>query len=64
MLGCGMAEIISLRVATERRDEDVNTVFAEYVAAKQKLDTTMRAEDAIAAAKVWKRFLELFCGPF
>lgn len=59
-----MAEIISLRVATERRDEDVNTVFAEYVAAKQKLDTTMRAEDAIAAAKVWKRFLELFCGPF
>lgn len=59
-----MGELIPLKVAAERRSENVDQVFAEYVAAKQKFDQTMRGEDAIAAAKVWKRFLELFCGPF
>ena len=59
-----MAKVICFSVARERRDETVDQVFAEYVAAKEKFDTTMRAEDAIAAAKVWKRFLELFCGRF
>ena len=59
-----MGELVSLKIAASRRSKNVDQVFAEYVAAKQKFDTTMSAEDAIAAAKIWKRFLELFCGPF
>ena len=59
-----MGEVVSIKEAAVRRSEDVDRVFAEYVAAKQKFDETMSGEDAIAAAKIWKRFLELFCGKF
>lgn len=59
-----MGEVVSIEVAAARKSEDVNRVFDEYVAAKRKFDTTLDARDAIAAAKVWKRFLELFCGKF
>ena len=59
-----MGEVVKIEVARARKDEDVNRVFDEYRAAKMKADATMAPEDAIAAAKVWKRFLELFCGEF
>lgn len=59
-----MGELVSFTKATERRAEDVNRLFDAYVAAKHKADATLSVEDGIAAAKIWKRFLELFCGSF
>lgn len=59
-----MGEVVSIKEAAARKSEDVNRVFDEYVAAKRKFDETLNGDDAIAAAKVWKRFLELFCGKF
>lgn len=59
-----MGEVVSIEVASARKSEDVNRVFDEYVAAKRKADISLDRHDAIAAAKVWKRFLELFCGKF
>ena len=59
-----MGEVVSIKVAASRKSEDVNRLFEEYVAAKRKFDETLDGNDAIAAAKIWKRFLEIFCGKF
>lgn len=55
-----MAKVISLRVATERRDVTVEQAWDRYVAAMQKSKETLRIEDGIAAGRAYRQFLDAF----
>jgi len=51
-----MGEVIDLSAA---RDAQMNTAFAEYAAAKNRADETLRILDMVAAARAWERFILL-----
>jgi len=55
-----MTNVISIRVATERRDLSVEQAWERYIAAMQKSKETLRIEDGIAAGKAYRQFLELY----
>ncbi len=57
-------KVVPIAEAKRRRDMLVEDVWNAYLAAKTKADATGHVDDAIAAGKLWKRFLELFVGPF
>lgn len=51
-----MGDVIDLEAA---RDAQTNSAFAEYAAAKNRADETLRILDMIAAARAWERFILL-----
>ena len=55
-----MGELISLKVATERRDVTVEQAWDRYIAAMQRSKETLRIEDGIAAGKAYRQFLDLY----
>ncbi len=59
-----MLKVVSIADARRDRDARVEDLWDAYVAAKGKADKSESVEDGIAAARLWKRFLELFVGPF
>lgn len=56
------AKLISLADARQDRDISVEAAWDAYIAARAVADETLKLEDGIAAAKAFKRFLELFVG--
>jgi len=55
-----MAKVISLKVATERRDVTVEQAWDRFISAMQKSKETLRLEDGIAAGKAYRQFLDVF----
>ena len=55
-----MAKVISLKVATERRDVTVEQAWDRFVAAMQHSKETLRIEDGIAAGRAYRQFLEMY----
>lgn len=55
-----MAKVISLKVATERRDVTVEEAWDRFVAAMQRSKETLRIEDGIAAGRAYRQFLEMY----
>jgi len=55
-----MGELISLKVATERRDVTVEQAWERYIAAMLRSKETLRIEDGIAAGKAYRQFLDLY----
>jgi DICT domain-containing protein len=55
-----MAKVISLKVATERRDVTVEQAWQRYVDAMQRSKETLRIEDGIAAGRAYRQFLEMY----
>lgn len=55
-----MAKVISLKVATERRDVTVEQAWDRFVAAMQRSKETLRIEDGIAAGRAYRQFLEMY----
>ena len=55
-----MAKVISLKVATERRDVTVEQAWDRFIAAMQRSKETLRIEDGIAAGKAYRQFLDVF----
>lgn len=59
-----MGEVVSIDEAKAEKDRVAAMSFAEYIAAKAKVDETLDLADARKAALAWKRFLEHYCGRF
>jgi hypothetical protein len=57
-----MGELVSLKVATERRELTVEQAWDRYIAAMLRSKETLRLEDGIAAGKAYRDFLEVFAG--
>lgn len=55
-----MAEVVSLAQARTAKSLNVEQAWTAYVAAKTKADETLKIEDGIAAAKMFRLFLEQF----
>ena len=55
-----MAKVISLKVATERRDVTVEQAWSRFVEAMQRSKETLRIEDGIAAGRAYRQFLEMY----
>jgi hypothetical protein len=56
------AKLVSIADARRDRDERAEDVWDAYVAAKKKADATLDVNDGLAAARAFKRFLEIFVG--
>jgi hypothetical protein len=55
-----MAKVISLKVATERRDVTVEQAWDRFAEAMQKSKETLRIEDGIAAGRAYRQFLDVY----
>jgi hypothetical protein len=42
------------------RNAAVESAWADYCAARQRVDRTLALADAVATGKCWKRFLDMF----
>lgn len=54
------SKVISLKVATERRDVTVEQAWDRFVSAMQRSKETLRIEDGIAAGRAYRQFLEMY----
>lgn len=54
------SKVISLKVATDRRDVTVEQAWDRFVSAMQRSKETLRIEDGIAAGRAYRQFLEMY----
>lgn len=57
-----MGELISIDVASKRRDVTVQQAWDRYLEARDRAECSRDVSDGIAAGKAWRTFLELFAG--